>query len=170
MKSDPTKVKMNVDPRNRYLQGTTVHGNMDFYVPFISPIADNLWQGGCQAGLVLPTNINFLVSLYPWERYTINHQLRGELYIRMYDDRTQPVIKEQVKRVAELVNYWRHQGNVLVHCQAGLNRSALVAIYALMLEGANAKESIKSLRESRSPAVLCNPAFEEWLVKEGETK
>lgn len=164
MSADPSKIKIEFDPRKKRMVGTTYHGNVNFDVPFISKIAPNLWQGGCETGLVLPTNINFLVSLYPWERYQVNHELRGELYMRMYDDKTQPVIKAQVRYVAEMINYWRKQGEVLVHCQAGLNRSSLVVAYALMLEGAKAIESIALLRETRSPAVLCNPTFEQWLL------
>jgi hypothetical protein len=57
----------------------------------------------------------------------------------------------------------RKTGPCLVHCQAGLNRSSLVVARVLMLEGATADEAIGLLREKRSPACLCNPAFEEWL-------
>lgn len=167
MSADPTKITIEVDPQYRRMVGTTYHGNVDFDVPFISQIAENLWQGGCQDGLVLPTHINFLVSLYPWERYTINHELRGELYVRMYDDRTQPVNVEQIINLATLVNEWRRRGTVLIHCQAGLNRSSLLAAMVLMQDGMKGWEAIKLLREKRSPAVLCNPTFERFIKKYG---
>jgi protein-tyrosine phosphatase len=51
------------------------------------------------------------------------------------------------------------KGKTLVHCQAGLNRSGLVAAVALMKLGRTADEAIKLLRDSRSPMVLCNDTF-----------
>jgi protein-tyrosine phosphatase len=52
---------------------------------------------------------------------------------------------------------------VLVHCQAGLNRSGVVVARALMADGMSAVEAVSLIRERRSPACLCNPAFERWL-------
>jgi protein-tyrosine phosphatase len=48
-----------------------------------------------------------------------------------------------------------------------LNRSALVAGMALILDGWKPADAIALLREKRSPAVLCNPAFEQWLLSYG---
>lgn len=71
----------------------------------------------------------------------------------------------QVDELAELVNKHRKDGkNVLVHCQAGLNRSSLVACRALMIDGMTAEEAIKTVREKRSPACLCNKSFEKHLL------
>ena len=69
----------------------------------------------------------------------------------------------QIPAVAAWVNACRKDGPVLVQCQAGLNRSSLVTATALMLGGMTADAAIALLREKRSPACLCNPAFEEWL-------
>lgn len=159
--SDHTKIPIAFNPQLKRMAGQTVHGGIHFDVPFITKIQDNLWQGGCTDGLILSTNINFVVSLYPWERYTINHKVRGELYIRMYDDPTASL--DQVEEIARWVNLWRKKGTVLVHCQAGLNRSSLVVARSLMLEGMTADEAITMLRENRSPACLCNKGFEDYL-------
>src|SRR5665213_2959352 len=86
---DPTKIPIQFDPLAQRMVGRTYHQGIEFDVPFISQIADNLWQGGCRNGLLLPTHINYIVSLYPWERYIIEHKVRGEVYIRMYDDPNQ---------------------------------------------------------------------------------
>mgnify|MGYP001561544085 FL=1 len=64
-----------------------------------------------------------------------------------------------------IVNGFAKRGPTLVHCQAGLNRSGLVAANALRLRGMPASEAIALLRRQRSPAVLCNSAFEEWLLR-----
>jgi len=167
MSEDPTAIKLQtnvkreVDPTIQRMSGIAVHGNTPFDVPFISEIAPNLWQGGCQNGLVMPTFFRHLVSLYPWESYEIKHELDSSMVVKMYDSLEQST--EQVDAIAQWVNICRKSGPVLLHCQAGLNRSSLVAARALMLEGVAGWEAIKTLRERRSPACLCNPSFERHI-------
>lgn len=161
MSGDPTAIPIQFDPTEQRMVGTAIHGNTPFDVPFISEIAENLWQGGCQNGLVLPNFIGYVVSLYPWESYNIlNGALRFE--IQMYDSLDQKT--DDVDAIAEVVNNLRKRGVVLVHCQAGLNRSSLIAARALMLEeGMSADAAIKLIRDKRSQACLCNPEFEKYL-------
>lgn len=158
---DPTRIDIKFDPTVQRLSGVATHGNTPFDVPFISQIDGNLWQGGCQNGLILPTNIKHLVSLYPWEAYTIEHELTSALEIKMYDSLDQSMA--QVEALAAWVQACTLDGPTLVHCQAGLNRSGLVAAKVLMLRGMEGRAAIKTLRENRSPAVLCNPAFERYI-------
>jgi protein-tyrosine phosphatase len=158
---EPTGVKAEYDPLVQRMAGVTVHGFIPFDVPFASEIADNLWQGGCRNGLILPRFIGHLVSLHPWETYKVKHELDSHLAVRMHDTADQPT--GQVDLLAAWVNSCRESGPVLVHCQAGLNRSALVTARALMLAGATADEAIGLIREKRSAACLCNPAFEAHL-------
>ena len=55
-------------------------------------------------------------------------------------------------------------GGATAHnCQAGLNRSGLVAGLALIRSGMTPAVAINLLRSKRSPAVLCNPTFERFL-------
>jgi protein-tyrosine phosphatase len=158
---DPTAINIDFDPTVQRMRGVTVHGAMAFDVPYISEIAPKLWQGGCQQGLILPRSIQHLVSLYPWEGYRVAHELDSVLLVRMYDSEDQTF--EQIEEIARWVNLCRTSGPVLVHCQAGLNRSSLVAARALMLEGMTAEDAIRTVREKRSPACLCNRAFEDYL-------
>jgi protein-tyrosine phosphatase len=161
---DHTRIDITTDPTNRRMIGTTVHGNKSFNVPFMSEIAENLWQGGVTNGLKLPSFIKHLVSLYPWEGYEIEHELDSLLSVRMYDDITQST--EQVLDIASWINSCRNTGPVLVHCQAGLNRSSLVAGTALVMrDEVTGPEAVALLRKRRSPACLCNPAFETWLTE-----
>ena len=154
-------VKAEYDPLVQRYAGTSAHGFVPFDVPFISEIAENLWQGGCRRGLILPRFIEHVVSLYPWQAYKLKHELDSCLSVQMYDSEDQPA--GQVGLLAAWVNSCRESGPVLVHCEAGLNRSSLVAARALMLGGMTADEAIGLIREKRSPACLCNPAFEAHL-------
>ncbi len=158
--ADPTRIDLRDNPLEERMQGTTWHGNMDFDVPYISKVAPNLYQGGCRTGLKLPTSISHVVSLYPWERYKTHRDVRSELYVEMYDSEEQGFA--QVDDIAQWINKCRKTGRVLVHCQAGLNRSSLVAARALFLGGEHGTgaDIVTHLRESRSPACLCNKAFE----------
>jgi protein-tyrosine phosphatase len=160
--SDHTRIDISFDPTERRMRGVARHGNTPFDVPFISEIAPNLWQGGCEQGLELPIFIEHVISLYPWESYGVHLDLRSALTVVMYDSEDQGY--EQVDAIAAWVNVCRADGPTLVHCQAGLNRSSLVAARALMLDGLAAKDAIALLREKRSPACLCNPAFERHLL------
>ncbi len=152
---------MTADPRVRRMTDITAHGLIPFDVPLISEIAPGLWQGGCETGLVLPRFIKHLVSLYSPERYKIRHELASSVNVAMLDSTEQDT--GQVTALAGWVSACRKKAPVLVHCQAGLNRSGMVVARSLMLEGMTAGAAITLIREKRSPACLCNPAFEAWL-------
>lgn len=159
--SDPTAINLWNDPLQQRMRGVAIHGDTPFDVPYISEIADNLWQGGCMNDLVLPSHIKHIVSLYRWEQYTIQHEMLSQVEVEMYDSIDQGFA--QVEALANWVNVCRKTGPVLIHCQAGLNRSSLVVAWALILDGMKPDDAITLIREKRSPACLCNPAFEEWL-------
>lgn len=161
MSADPTRIKVTVDPTVQRMTGVTNHGFMPFDVPFISEITPGLWQGGCKNGLILPQFIKHVVSLYPWESYRARHDLASNVAVRLLDSEKQDT--GMISEIARWVARCKGTGPVLVHCQAGLNRSSLVVARVLMLEGATADEAIRAVREKRSPASLCNPAFEQWL-------
>lgn len=163
MSVDPTAFPIQFDPREQRMRGTAIHGNTPFDVPFVSKITDDLWQGGCENGLHLPREVRHVVSLYPWEAYKVSHELLSHTSVRLYDDLVGPD-REQMVALARWINVCRKTGVTLVHCQAGLNRSGLLAGLALVLEGRSPAEAVSLLRSTRSPAVLCNPTFERWLL------
>lgn len=164
--TDPTRIDLSLDPRTRRIEGVATHGMTPFSCPLISHIVGNLWTGGCVGGLSLPEEIKHVVSLYPWEAYVGHHEVRSVLSVRMYDSLDQAL--EQVEALAAWVSVCGDDAPTLVHCQAGLNRSGLVAATALMLRGRTPDDAIALLRAKRSPAVLCNPAFEQWVRDYGE--
>lgn len=59
------------------------------------------------------------------------------------------------------------RGPVLVHCQAGLNRSGVVSALVLIERGHSPREAVDLLRARRSPAVLCNESFERFVLLGG---
>lgn len=160
---DPTAVALRYDPTSQRMTGWANHGGQYFDVPYISHVVGNLWQGGCANGLILPENIKHVISLYMWEKYTVNHALDSTLTVKMYDDANGGVNGDQVRRLAEWANHCMESGPTLVHCQAGLNRSSLIAATALVLQGYSGQDAIDLLREKRTSVVLCNPAFETWV-------
>lgn len=133
-------------------------------IPLFSRIGHNLWMGGCPTDSI-PGDTQFIVSLYPWAEYTVPE---GITVTRawLYDYDIVPDV-QQLVALARWVSSVRKIGPVLVHCQAGLNRSGLITALAMMVDGADAATAIDHLRACRDPYVLCNRTFERWLREYG---
>lgn len=156
-----------------HAQARGLNPNLD--VPLISHVIDglpgSLWQGGCVDSdarfrlepVRLPDGFDFVLSLYPWGlQYELPEGCEREV-VTMYDSLDQGF--EQVDELADgLAARLRAGETVLVHCQAGLNRSGLLAARTLTKLGKTPAESVALLRESRCPLVLCNEAFENWIA------
>lgn len=102
------------------------------------------------------------MSTYAWERFALGPNTS----LVEFDMRDADEIPDlgDLRAAAEEVRSALAAGKkTLVHCQAGLNRSALVAALALTLDGMSAADAIDLLREKRCNAVLCNPTFDLWL-------
>lgn len=147
--------------------GIAAHGNTPFDTTLGTQITDTLFQGATPTEISgVPAEFKNVLNLYPWEAYKVPEGVNVR-EVELYDaDMASP---ELILELAQWVNDKQAEGPVLVHCQAGLNRSALVAALSLMLNGMTADEAIQTLRTKRSPAVLCNPYFEKWL-REWKTK
>lgn len=165
---DPTRVRITRFPER--MTGTTVHGGIHFDMPWQSEIVPGLWQGGVEDGMPLPAHVVHVVSLYRWESYRDHPGVRSRLTLTMLDSTSlEDLDGAAIYRAAEWVNACRRglePGQaVLVHCQAGLNRSGVVTALALMLNGdvSSADEAVELIRTRRSDAVLCNPLFVGWL-------
>jgi protein-tyrosine phosphatase len=155
------------DPRERRLNAWTNHGGGHrLAMPFMTQVADNLWHGGVERGLVLPSFVQYKLSLYRREDYVITHEVRESRTVEMYDHVEQGF--DQIPELARWVNERRGLGPVFVHCQAGVNRSSLVVAAALIASGeaTTGQQAIEFIRRKRDPACLCNPAFEAWVRDE----
>lgn len=163
---------LQADWQNHHIEGyarAAMEQGKDAYfsAPLISHIEDNLYVGGCIGGVRLEDDWQTVVSLYKWERYALGPDTE-RVEVTMYDAGEIPDI-DQLHELADTVNAALDRGGkVLVHCQAGLNRSNLVTALALIKRGRTPAEAIGLLREKRSPVVLCNKAFEDWLLSLGE--
>lgn len=133
-----------------------------FSVPLISHIDGNLWTGGCRDGVRLPDDFKFVVSLYPWEKYSLGANTT-RLEVKMLDSAEVPDLRQLVD-IARIANAFMASGKTLIHCQAGLNRSGLISALALILAGDKPKRAIDLLRERRCDVVLCNEHFERFLL------
>lgn len=149
------------DLTTHHIEGIAREGNKAFSVALFSQIEGNLWSGGCPRGKA-PEHFQFIFCLYPWEPYAL-HEHQVHLQVKLFDHADLPDLA-LLTSIARMVNLARAVGPTLVHCQAGLNRSGLVSALALMLEGRTAEEAIWLLRTQRCDAVLCNKAFETFLV------
>jgi protein-tyrosine phosphatase len=165
---DPTALdNFSSNPLLQRFEGVATHGMHYFDVPYISEIAPGLWQGGCRDGLVLPPEITDVVSLYRWEKYDRSPgvALHSFVEITMYDTQEGTPDRDEVFALADWVNLRRKAGGqVLVHCQAGLNRSSLVAATALVRDGSTPVDAVKMIRSKRSEVCLCNRAFENFVI------
>ena len=164
--------KVTVDWQNHRVEGNAVAAlerGLDSYfsAPLLSHIVDNLWVGGCVQDVRLDDDFVKVVSLYPWEQFALGPETE-RVEIKMLDSSVGVDWSDLDRAIAE-VQMGVERGKTLVHCQAGLNRSNLVAAGYLMSTGMRAEEAIALLREKRSPLVLCNQTFERQLfeIQEG---
>ncbi len=79
-----------------------------------------------------------------------------------------PVPRAEVLRsLARLIRTCLDEGAVVyVHCQAGMNRSALVVARVLMAQGKTAEEAIERIRERRKGSL--SDEYADWLRSEEE--
>lgn len=126
-----------------------------------SYVAANIWLGGSLFGV--PTSADFDYVLTLWRRAKparVRHEERW-----CFPD-TEVPRADELAHFADLVTHLARQGDrVLVRCQLGLNRSALVVATGLVRWGADPQETINTLRARRSPYVLCNPTFEAYVLQ-----
>lgn len=145
-------------------------GGVYVNMPLISHIKDNLYVGGHSGSADLGDFFSHVFSLYVWaDRYRTGEGTRHTSF-QMLDNINVDV--EMVESASDLViEALNEGGNVLVHCQAGMNRSNLVATRVLMKRyNMTAAAAIDLLRERRHQVVLSNRAFVDYLTELDETE
>ena len=141
-----------------------------------SEIKRGLWVGGTGSSdeifsrrpinaepEITKKNFDTVITMYAWAR-PVDWFVK-EIRFGIYDD---DMSDFEVRALQDLVKIahsdWRAGQKVLVRCQAGINRSSLVAALVLIRDGMSAEEAIALLREKRAGGVLRNSHFEEWLL------
>jgi hypothetical protein len=126
----------------------------------INEIVPGLWLGALP--IEIPSNINHVFSMIGPQHYSLkDHQ---KVTVVFFDDKPELPSEKMLHDLANSINISRQNGHVLVHCLAGLNRSGLVLGLALVKSGIEAKEAITLMRAKRSPSVLFNKVFHDWLL------
>jgi hypothetical protein len=74
---------------------------------------------------------------------------------------------ERLLRVSKWAfDRWNAGEQVLIRCQAGLNRSGLVAALTMMHAGYEPADAIRQIRQQRSEMALFNNHFVTWLIEQ----
>ncbi|MFT3661760.1 MAG: dual specificity protein phosphatase family protein [Gordonia sp. (in: high G+C Gram-positive bacteria)] len=134
----------------------------DIEMPMFSEIAEGIWQAGCpQDEFPLPRRFSHVVNLAGAIGYRTQRVLATNTIVDMADSSTASMAL--VDPLARLVAALAETDMVLVHCQAGLNRSGVVVARALMHRGMTADEAITTVRAGRHPKALYNEHFVAWL-------
>jgi hypothetical protein len=146
--------------------------------PLYSKILEGLWQGGTDDGMTTYRGnkrlaamndvraFDSVVSLYP-------HSLPMGYLIKEFryafaDGPLDPATIPEIEGIAKWAySRWKSGERVLIRCQAGMNRSSLITSLVLMRDGKSADEAIEIIKNRRSPYVLSNSYFVEYLNERG---
>lgn len=109
-------------------------------------------------------NISAVVSIGPDQRFVDMYYAKfpDKIYytILIEDDKTEDILKH-LDDATEFI--YMHKGEVLVHCAAGISRSATVCIaYLMRYQGYTLKEALELCQKAR-PIVEPNEGFMEQL-------
>jgi hypothetical protein len=116
-------------------------------------------------GLDDPTQFDAVVTLYSWAQpmgWGVEEVRYGfaDASVEHFDtDRLLRLSKWAYER-------WNDGEQVLIRCQAGLNRSGLVTALALMHAGFEPADAIRQIRQQRSEMALFNNHFVTWLIEQ----
>ena len=87
-----------------------------------------------------------------------------ELRWGIYDGHQSLPLEEMQETVAWAHRRWKQGKRVLVRCQAGLNRSSLIAALVLVRDGMTPHDAIMKIRRTRSEQALFNTAFTRFII------
>lgn len=131
---------------------------------FVSHIKDNLWLGSHPSGGDSSTRDYKTIMCFDGRP---SYQLyEGQMVICMpFRDDDYTPDEKMLNDAAMLAWSFGLSGKTLLHCSAGINRSALIMGLCLVkFYGMYPAQAIKLMREKRAPMVLMNQYFEMWLL------
>jgi protein-tyrosine phosphatase len=122
-------------------------------------IADNLWLGGNPVDVI---KYQYLIIVNHAPKYHIPNGTMAIVY--PFDDAAWLPDLDKLNELADATNRFSAMGPTLVHCSAGLNRSALVVALALIKRGMTPGDAIQHIRKHRGSDALHNQTFTDWLM------
>lgn len=156
---------MNVKIENLYseiLPNLFISGTLD---------EDVVQRGKSNFSLAQPAPFDSVVCMYGHAN-PIGYYVREQRF-GIADAELDEESKPEIRQLAQwLHSEWKMGKRAAAKCQAGWNRSGLIAALVLLHEGFSSDEAIALIRERRSPNALCNPHFVRYIeeVYEGEFK
>lgn len=131
-------------------------------LPEFSQITDNLWLSG------IPKNIDKFKYVFNFVGKAVYYISCGQqVTICPFNDCDFMPNETMLHELADAVLVASKKGPTLVHCAAGINRSALVLGMALIKDGMKPVDAINLMRTKRGDIVLYNKTFENWLLTQG---
>ncbi len=122
------------------------------------------WSDASNIELLKSNNIKYVVNVMHYELnidYKINDIQYS--YYPIEDEGPENDILKISKPIHRKINKWKKNGNILIHCVAGVSRSASVIIYHLMksfhISFLEAYTRLKSIR----PIIDPNTKFKDYL-------
>ena len=89
-----------------------------------------------------------------------------EIRTTFYDGDMSDINWEDIYQAVDIAYAdWARGLRELLRCQLGANRSGLLMALTLRKAGYSSKDAIALMREKRSPWVLCNAKFEDFLLR-----
>jgi hypothetical protein len=156
---------MNVKIENLYseiLPNLFISGTLD---------EDVVQRGKSNFSLAQPAPFDSVVCMYGHAN-PIGYYVREQRF-GIADAELDEESKPEIRQLAQwLHSEWKMGKRAAAKCQAGWNRSGLIAALVLLHEGFSSDEAIALIRERRSPNALCNPHFVQYIeeVYESEFK
>ena len=128
----------------------------------LDEILPNLWIGGHPKNIDEFKYVFCLVSKYSYP--VASHQT---VTIAPFEDVTEQELPgDFLHDLADQVLHCHRRGKTLVHCEHGLNRSALVIALALVKLGYTPADAVAHLKAVRYFDALNNRTFSAWLMKQ----
>ena len=149
---------MQVDNENLYseiLPNLFISGTLD---------EDVVQRGKSTYALTQPAAFDSVVCMYGHAN-PIGYYVREQRY-GIADAELNEESKPEIRQLADwLHSEWKLGKRVAAKCQAGWNRSGLIAALVLLKEGYSAEDAISFIRSKRSPHALSNPHFVKFIYE-----
>lgn len=122
-------------------------------------LTDNLWLSG------QPKDIQKYKYVFAFNGRPAYYISNGQqVVVRPFDDSDYLPDVSMLHEMADLASSCVKKGPTLLHCTAGMNRSALIAALVLIKDGMSPSDAIEMIREKRFVECLSNKTFHDWLL------